>query len=252
MSKNPSLFIEESNLSIAWAKAFAKLTEPGVQEITPLVVTVTDFTDGYPTQDTHIQGRLEAILIKNNKFPINTVANTLFPESMWNPKMGRTHLFERYMRLLPIIKRNSPQNRYGLYFERLIAYGIGSERMNQLDHIIRTYRNGNRRRSALQASIFLPGRDHTDQVRRGFPCMQHVAFTPYNNGELAVTGFYASQYIFERAYGNYLGLCNLGRFMAHEMDLHLTRMTCVAGVAMLGTTKSNVRELSTFVNRIVY
>lgn len=251
MSKNPSLFIEEDNLSLAWAKSFAKLIESGVQEITPLVVTVTGFTNGCPMQNTEIQKQLDSVLLKNNKFPINTVANTLFPQSLWNPNTGRSQLFERYMRLLPIIKRNSVQNRYGLYFERLIAYGVGSDRMNQLDHIIRTYHNRNRRRSALQASIFLPERDHTDQIRRGFPCMQHVAFTPYNDGELAVTGFYASQYIFERAYGNYLGLCNLGRFMAHEMDLRLTRMTCVASVAMLGTEKNKVRELSTFINKII-
>ena len=34
-----------------------------------------------------------------------------------------------------------------------------------------------------------------------------------------MTGFYATQYVVERAYGNYLGLCRLGEFMAHEMGL---------------------------------
>ena len=43
-----------------------------------------------------------------------------------------------------------------------------------------------------------------------------------------------TQYMFERAYGNYLGLCNLGRFMAHEMGLKLDSMTCIATPAVRG------------------
>jgi hypothetical protein len=41
------------------------------------------------------------------------------------------------------------------------------------------------------------------------------------------------QYLWARAYGNYLGLIALGRFMAIEMDLELTAMTCIALVAKL-------------------
>jgi len=74
--------------------------------------------------------------------------------------------------------------------------------------------------------------------------MQHVIFAPYGDHELAITGFYATQHLFERAYGNYLGLCNLGRFVAHELDLRLTQMTCVAGVAKIGkVNKGDLRDL---------
>jgi hypothetical protein len=38
------------------------------------------------------------------------------------------------------------------------------------------------------------------------------------------------QYMFRRAYGNYLGLVRLGRFMAHEMGFHCDRVICVASV----------------------
>jgi hypothetical protein len=50
---------------------------------------------------------------------------------------------------------------------------------------------------------------------------------------LSVTGFYATQTLFERAYGNYIGLCELGRFFAHEWGRELTRVTCVASIAEL-------------------
>ncbi len=73
--------------------------------------------------------------------------------------------------------------------------------------------------------------------------MQQVAFVPDGN-ELAVTAFYAVQHLFEKAYGNYLGLCRLGHFMAHEMGLQLTRLTCMTSVARLGEVKKkDIQEL---------
>lgn len=73
--------------------------------------------------------------------------------------------------------------------------------------------------------------------------MHQVAFAPSDDGEMAITAFYAMQYLFEKAYGNYLGLCRLGHFMAHELGLRLTQMTCVASIAKLGVNKGDIREL---------
>lgn len=44
MTKGP-VCIEDSNLSRAWARAFLALCEPGVDEIVPLIVTVSGFHD---------------------------------------------------------------------------------------------------------------------------------------------------------------------------------------------------------------
>ena len=96
----------------------------------------------------------------------------------------------------------------------------------------------------MQAAIIDPALDHTNSQQLGFPCLHQVAFTPDGDAGLAVTGFYATQYLFDRAYGNYLGLCRLGRFMAHEMGLKLARMTCIASVAQRGTPgKSELQPL---------
>lgn len=45
------------------------------------------------------------------------------------------------------------------------------------------------------------------------------------------------QYIFERAYGNYLGLCRLGEFIAAQLGLKLVQMNCISNIAVLGETK---------------
>jgi thymidylate synthase len=241
MTSKP-LFIQDTDLSCAWAKAFLEAMKPGRGEILPLVVTITSFAEGRPAENAAIRCVLDETLAKMGEFSCETVASTIFPQSLWNPGESRVHLFERYRHILPHLRKMETHNRYGLYFERLIAFG--PQKINQLNHIINMYHSGNHRRSSLQASIFDPAVDHTNQRQRGFPCMQHVAFAPFGDGELAITGFYAIQHLFERAYGNYLGLCNLGRFVAHELGLRLTQMTCVAGVAKIGNVnKGDLRDL---------
>ncbi len=241
MTKGP-LSIQETNLSHAWAQAFLAAAAPGAKEILPLIVTVTGFVDNRPIETPAIKQALDQALLRNKQCLCETVASTIFPQSLWNPAIGREHLFQRYEDLLPGLKKLDASNKYGLYFERLIAFG--PEKVNQLDHIIRTYQGGNHRRSALQASVFDPSVDHTNQPRRGFPCMQQVIFTPCGNGEMTVTAFYAVQYLFEKAYGNYLGLCRLGHFMAQELGLRLTRMTCIAGIAIMGNVnKGDIQGL---------
>ena len=247
-----SLTIEEDNLSVAWAKALLRVVEAG--EIAPLSVVIRGFTDGEPKEVAQIRQLLDDALSADEKaLSCNEVANTIFPNSLWNARANRQQLYDRYLRIMPRVLRDR-RNRYGVYFQRLIAFGHDVAReggVNQLEHIIQTWHGGNHRRTALQAAIFDPSRDHSNQPRRGFPCLQHVAFAPQGSDGLAVTGFYVTQYIFERAYGNYLGLCWLGRFMAQEMGRHLTQVTCVASPAKRDKTKSYLQELAQGVERIL-
>lgn len=229
-------YVTNSNLSEAWLEVFRQLTEPGVEKISPLVVAITGIINGQAAEDYTIRRELDATLEERDESVCQTVAGTIFPNSLWNKKMSREILFNRYMHILPRV-RKVRANMYGVYFERLIAFGAreGKGPVNQLEHIIQTYARENHRHSALQAAIFDPHHDHSHQRQRGFPCLQQVAFDAnYRTKELAVIGFYAKQYIFEKAYGNYLGLCALGKFMAHEMGLELKQVTCIASVAELG------------------
>ena len=248
-----TLTIEEDNLSVAWAKALFHVVEEG--EISPLTVVIRGFTDGQPMEVAPIRLLLEDALGADAKgISCNEVANTIFPNSLWNPEADRQQLYERYLRIMPRVLKVR-RNRYGVYFQRLIAYGHDAAfngGVNQLEHIIQTWHGGNHRRSALQVAIFDPTKDHTNQRMRGFPCLQQVAFAPQGADGLTVTGLYATQYIFERAYGNYLGLCRLGRFMAQEMGRQLTQVNCVASPANGGDkTKSYLRELARGVEGIL-
>ena len=248
---NSALSIEEDNLSVAWARALFSVLKAG--EIAPLTVVIRGFVDGEPVEVAPIRQLLDDTLGAETKaLSCNEVANTIFPQSLWNPQADRQQLYRRYQRILPRILRDR-RNKYGVYFQRLIAFGHNAAcegGVNQLEHIIRTWHGGNHRRSALQAALFDPRKDHTNQRQRGFPCLQQVAFAPQGADGLAVTGFYATQHIFERAYGNYLGLCRLGRFIAQELERQLTQVTCMASLARRDRTKSFLQELARDIEKI--
>jgi hypothetical protein len=238
----PPHYLEDRNLSRAWAKAFLAVMDRGVKEISPLTVAVEGLDEGRSLEEPFIRRALDDALKEHNKFSCHTVANTIFPRRLWNPELGREVLFERYAGIWPMLKKADANNSNGTYFRRLTSFG--AEGKNQLEHIASTYARGTRRRSALQAGIFDPFKDHTDQPFGGFPCLQNVSFAPFNKTKLRVTGVYATQYLFEKAYGNYLGLYELGRFMAHELNLELAQLNCIANVAVRGNPlKQDLRSL---------
>ncbi|MFZ6731264.1 hypothetical protein ACO0LG_05000 [Undibacterium sp. Ji42W] len=229
-----SLSISDSNLSHAWARAFLATFEKGGDTRHPSVVVINNLDDGNLLENMCIRERLDKELSSHNLSLCKTVSNTIFPSSLWNMNSSTDSidLFTRYEKAWPGIKK-CPANKNGVYFRRLTSYQPKDRTtgpVNQLQSVIDTYQSGNHRKSALQASIFDPTRDHSDQRQRGFPCLQQVSFTPLPNDKLSITGVYATQLQFEKAYGNYLGLYWLGRFMAKHLGLTLTQVICMSSV----------------------
>ena len=178
---------------------------------------------------------VDQLLKRKGRLKVEDVAFTIFPQRLWEMSRGdRTRLFALYRATFPRWQAmNKKANGRGLYFERMVMYGRGPCDGNQLEWILSQY--GSRagvRRSMLQATTFDPGRDHVASAQLGFPCLQQVSFEPTAAG-LVVNAFYATQQIFDKAYGNYLGLAQLGAFMAYEMDMPLTRLNVMVGVAKL-------------------
>jgi thymidylate synthase len=234
MMNNVFSVLEHSNLSDAWADLFLKIIENPGKETSTTVVSLKGLKDGICENPT-IRTALDDCLMTFDEQQVQTVSNTIFPDNLWKLSQGNRHvLFEKYLASLPRIKALKPsKNCRGLYFERLISFESNSTFNNQLEYIISQYNQNPRfRRSALQASIFDPRRDHTPSAQLGFPCLQHLQFIPDNQEKLlSVNAFYATQQVFQKAYGNYLGICRLGQFMAHEMHLSLDRVNFFIGVA---------------------
>jgi len=230
----PPLLVDEPSLARAWAKATLHVMDHSGLEISPLVLSVTGFQeDGTPHESSELRSALDTLLLAEGHRSIDDVAFTIFPQRIWQIAQGdRKKLFSYYRDAFPRYQAmNRRNNKRGLYFERLTQFGRGPCDGNQLEWILSQF-NGRKgvRRSMFQAAVFDPERDHVSDAQLEFPCMQHVSFEPTKNG-LVINAFYATQQLFIKAYGNYLGISHLGSFMAKEMGTTLNRMNVIVGVA---------------------
>lgn len=239
MKKMIPHLITEANLSVAWARAFLHVLE-GADDV--MVVALRDFESDLPPEDSVIRQALDAELSARTIPLIGQTALTIVPYERWlrmkkPPIEALTHWY--LTQLLPRLKARCSKNRHGTYFERFVAFSgirvkcdkIETRTVNQLSHIIGIWANlaekGKRpRQSALQLACFDPAKDHTGSALAGFPCLQQVSFTYHESRSLEVSAYYPTQYLFDRAYGNYLGLCQLGHLVAHALGVKLTRFTC--------------------------
>lgn len=230
------LLIEDVNLSEAWIKVLKYIADNPGREISPLILSITDFNE-----IENVRKKLDSMLISNGNRSIQTVSETIFPNSLYQYCGKKRHtLYKEYCNNLPRIKSiDKKANGKGTYFERLIAYEGNSRIINQLEIIISSLNidSNVKRRSKLQASIFNPEKDHIDGMFQGFPCLQHITFYKSDNKGLVLNSFYAVQYLYQRAYGNWLGLINLGKFVANELDIKFERFNCYVGVEKLDNLK---------------
>jgi hypothetical protein len=69
-----------------------------------------------------------------------------------------------------------------------------------------------------------------------------------DNKQFAISAYYPTQHIFDRGYGNYLGLCQLGAVIAHETGLKFARFNCYVGRPEFGNvSKGAIDQLVSIV-----
>ena len=228
--------INDSNLSRAWSRLLLSILDGAGTEVAPLVLSLTGFDKkGVASEDPAVREALDQLLKSKGRLKVEDVAFTIFPQRVWEmSRRDRARFFTLYIATFPRWQAmNKKANGRGLYFERMIRYGRGPCEGNQLEWILSQYNaRAGVRRSMLQVTTFDPGRDHVASAQLNFPCLQQVSFEPTAAG-LVVNAFYATQQIFDKAYGNYLGLTQLGAFMGQEMGMCLARLNVMVGVAKL-------------------
>ena len=241
VAQAPELIID-TNLSTAWERLLLRVLDGAGTEVAPLVLSISDFDqNGKVSEDPTVRNALDELLTQKGRVNVEDVAFTIFPERIWKMSRGdRKRLFSLYRASLPRWKFiNRTANGRGMYFERLVKYGRGPCDGNQLEWILTQFNSRKGvRRSMLQATTFDPARDHVASAQLGFPCLDHVSFVPTGAG-LVVNASYATQQIFDKAYGNYLGLTQLGAFMAEEMGMPFARLNVMVGVAKLERIKKS-------------
>ena len=239
--------IVADNLSLGWAKVMLELTRSGVSRITPLTLVIRGFSSaGVAAEIPEIRAAVDRFLKTEGKRDTENVAWTIFPQRYWEISGGdREAFFDLFTESFQRVQNFNPRNnRRGSYFQRLVDLNGEGKGPNQLKWMLNDYHAHPkaRRRSKFQATTFDPARDHSSTSLLEFPCLQQISFT-FEDGALHINGFYATQQIARKAYGNYLGLARLGAFMASQMELKFEQLNVFVGMAQMDCSKADVAGL---------
>jgi hypothetical protein len=239
-----SELVSAATLSEAWIRTLEHVRQaPGGRRVHVITAVLQPGDEVIAVRDA-----LDKLLLDHGSQSIDTVAETIFPLSLypdpginWELSMPSEQeallddaarwLYESYVDMLPLL-RTVQANKSGTYFSRMISWpGKEAGGTNQLDLRVARLRSEARvgRRSsntldmdvaadALNAAPPIPGVQvyaATDQRTRGFPCLTHIDLT-LHQGRLHCTAVYRHQYLVEKAYGNLVGLSALLRFLCQQ------------------------------------
>jgi len=243
--------ISASNLSLGWLNALENLLDCG-GKATHLHILIDDVHE----ENIEIRYLLDKFSEYKGVYPVSTVANTIFPAALYyphNPKLtgnkARDHLYQMY-RQGDEVRQRCPANRHGTYFNRMIDWPTGRKTVNQLERIISRLKSNRTRNNPLSSNyelsvggseeclvqddtatadiqIRLPD---TDTSIMGFPCLSHISLV-LDKGRLSMTALYRNQHFIRKAYGNYLGLSRLLKFICQEAGCETGELVCIASHA---------------------
>ncbi len=179
-----------------------------------------------------VVAEVDAFLRSRDVKPIETVANTIFPYSLYR-RYGAPAFFDRFTNnILPKARR--PGDRWsGYYFERMINMPRegGGAPINQLMDITARLRNPTvRARNKFELSIFDPARD-VDDSPYGGQCLSFGSFKlrkDRDHERLDLTVMYRNHYYVEKLLGNFIGLGRLMAFVAAEGGAEVGELTVIS------------------------
>lgn len=188
---------------------------------------------------------LDAALQAADKHSVHTVAETIFPSSLypdpgfdWMPGVtaqkeaeldtAADELYSSYCDMLPLLLTAAGNNR-GTYFGRMVSWpgkvaGGPNQLADRVSALRGEHRAGRQRNNTLDIDIAADSQESlrgvqiyaaTDRRRRGFPCLTHVDLT-LHDGRLHCLAVYRHQYFIEKAYGNMLGLSAMLQFLCQQ------------------------------------
>lgn len=242
-----------SSVSEAWLLSLERTAAAPEGRAVHVISTVTA-----PGQEiASVRNVLDHALEKAEAQSVQTVAETIFPESLypdpdldWSPQLpaaerdlldqAAASMYAAYSDMLPLLL-SANGNHSGTYFSRMISWpGKTAGGFNQLAarvERLRGERLAGRRTSNtldmdLAADALADNRADphdiagiqvyaaTDKRSRGFPCLTHIDLTLFQ-GRLHATAVYRHQYLIDKAYGNLLGLSWLMHFLCQQSGFEL-------------------------------
>lgn len=194
--------------------------------------------------DAAIEDAVNAYLRSHDKYPLSTVANTIFPEALYRAH-GAPLFYDVYLK--QVCTRRSNKG-WGRYFERMISHPTQTD-LNPLQSLIeKLYREGKRKGGVGNAfemtlldapteiSIYDPLRDAKTII--GGQCLSFLSFHIGPNKQLLLTAVYRNHFYMARLLGNLIGLGRLQRFVAEKAGLEMGELTVISTHAEVDTVGS--------------
>ena len=190
---------------------------------------------------------IDAFLTPRAK-PVDTVANTIFPASLYL-RHGAPAFFDVFStRVLPKVCRSERWS--GYYFERMIDYPVaGGHPPNQLwDIVTRMKSDSVKALNKFELSLFDPVRD-VDNSPYGGQCLSFLSFkvVPSAPRKVILTAQYRNHYYIEKLLGNLIGLGRLMSFVAREAGLAIGPLTVISTHATIdqpgGASRAELKTL---------
>lgn len=163
-------------------------------------------------------------------YPIITVANTIFPQSLLDAH-GPTEFYQIYHRDFDLLTETK---RWGRYFERMTRHRtLDGTEYNPLQEMIEKMKpnDAGQYKAAYELAVYDPLLD--GRVFRGGQCLSFLSFKIHPEQGLLLTAMYRNHTYITRLLGNLIGLGRLQAFVAKQVGLKLGSLTIISTHAEL-------------------
>ncbi len=227
----------------AWLAAASAISPDG--EGYNVVIDVTDPV-ACDKQDSAVISLVDEFLRGHETNPVSTVANTIFPQSLY-ARFGSPRFFDEYFKVFDNL---TSSKKWGRYFERMSRHQtLDGETYNPLSDLVDKLRaqvkSNQRFKATHELAIYDPLLDR--RYRRGGQCLSFVSMKLHPDRGLTLTALYRNHHYITRCLGNLIGLGRLQAFVAKEAGVAVGPLTCISTHAELdvekGWTLTEARKL---------
>ncbi len=237
----------ERSCARAWVAAASAIIETS-DEGYNVVIDIEDPCT-HSARDNAVINLVDRFLRQHDKHPIVTVANTIFPQSLYVAH-GSPAFYGEYLKEFD---RLSVTKRWGRYFERMTRHtdadGVTYNPLSDLiEKMKRQERRGVNYTSAYELAVYDPLRDRKSLY--GGQCLSFLSFKRHPERGLMLTVMYRNHTYITRCLGNLIGLGRLQAFIAKEVGTDLGSLTVISTHAKLDTGKGwGIRDARALVVR---
>ncbi len=231
--------IQKESFQLAWIEA-VKLIQSNNWQVRNLTVQILNPS----ALNNEIHQKVIDFAMSNDILKPKQVAYTIFPLNLYKNQITASQLFFSYNRprgFYARIKRRSRKINWGTYFRRMTHYNINGGTLNQSAKIIDSINNRAKIYKGTY-TIIIQDPEKEPTRPRGGPCLNFmvVQLEPIPRKTLGLLCIYRNQDFYERAYGNYWGLCNLLIFFARETNSAIGPLTCVSSHAYVDRGRNSL------------